>query len=445
MRLLEALQGLAAFPRDISLTSLSKNCDPVFELRPLEAAVTKMKAQAASMRPPDPARIEKLIARFHAERQNLDRFEAREIRLLAWNNQMLLNARFRSQLAERVRSRAVKPNLLILSQVYFGSWGTHAEHELFEQMLRILADQQAGFTPLLRRYKEKATSIFSASADAFLSRQISTEQASLTETLALWGVPTTTPLASAVLTAYVNYILPEISSGRVGQLDDLLATLQLPLVQMTTFQVAAGTLILSPHADKSDSFRKRIEAFVLDSPRLGDPRLPHNLPKWNGVDGAAFRKFRTWRATKDLVFFFRSVLPEGRDPHGRKDFWLRYVDQVVDSVVALCPTDLQRLHTSLSLERVHHCRIQENQSISCFLMRFKGANEDFIVAEFSNVGKARIFYYGRFLERIGDINRTEFRLRELKSEEGLAISFSHMSNWQSKVRSTLAQIGIRAS
>jgi hypothetical protein len=97
------------------------------------------------------------------------------------------------------------------------------------------------------------------------------------------------------------------------------------------------------------------------------------------------------------------------------------------------------------LERVHHCRIQENQSISCFLMRFKGANEDFIVAEFSNVGKARIFYYGRFLERIGDINRTEFRLRELKSKEGLAISFSHMSNWQSKVRSTLAQIGIRAS
>jgi hypothetical protein len=445
MRLLEALQGLAAFPRDISLTPLSKSCDPTFELRRLDAAVTTMKARAASARPPDPARIEKLIARFKTENQNLDGFEPREIRLLAWNNQMLLNARFRSQLAERVRSRVVKPNLLILSQVYFGNWGEHAEHELFEQMLRILADQQAGFTPLLQRYKEKAGSIFSTSADIFLSRLISSEQASLTDTLELWGVATTTPLASAVLTAYINYILNEISSGRVSQLDDLLATLQLPLVKMSTFQLAVGTLILSPHADRNDSFRKRVEAFVLDSPRLGDPRLPHNVPKWNGIDAAALRKFRTWRATKDLVFFFRSVLPEGRDPHGRKDFWLRYVDQVVDSVVALCPTDLQRLHTSLSSERVHHCKIQENQSISCFLMRFKGANEDFIVAEFSNVGKARIFYYGRFLERIGDINRNEFRLRELKSEEGLAISFSHMNNWQSKVRSTLAQIGIRAS
>jgi hypothetical protein len=437
MKMLEALQGLAAFPRDISLTPLSKSCDPIFELRPLDAAVTTMKARAASLRPPDPARIEKLIARFNAENQNLDGFEPREIRLLAWNNQMLLNARFRYQLAERVRSRVVRPNLLILSQVYFGNWGAHAEHELFEQMLKILADQQAAFTPLLQRYKQKAGSIFNASADTFLSREIASEQTSLTETLDLWGVPTTTPLASAVLTAYVLYMLSEISSGRAGQLDQLLAALQLPLIKMSTFQSATGTLILSPHADRNDSFRKRVEAFVLDSSRLGDPRLPQNIPKWNGIDAAALRKFRTWRATKDLVFFFRSVLPEGRDPHGRKDFWLRYVDQVVDSVVALCPTDLQRLHTSLSSERVHHCKIQENQAISCFLMRFKGANEDFIVAEFSNVGKARIFYYGRFLERIGDINRNEFRLRELKSEEGLAISFSHMNNWQSKVRSTL--------
>jgi hypothetical protein len=445
MSLLDALHSLATLPRDISLTALSKACDPAFELKRLDAAVTLMKDRAAAIRPPDPARIERLIVRFKNADQNLDGFEPGEVRLLAWNNEMLLNERFRSQLAERVRCGVVKPNLLVLSQVYFGNWGEHAEHEMFEQMLRILAQQQGGFTPLLQLYKEKANSIFSSTADVFLSRLVASEGGSLPELLERWGVATTSPLASAVSTAYIKQELSDIANGRVGRLDYLLATLQLPLVKLASFQLAIATLILSPHTDRSDSFRKGVEAFVLDHPRLGDPRLPQNVPRWTGIDPAAQRKFRTWRATKDLVFFFKSVLPDGKDPHGRKDFWLRYVDQVVDSVVALCPTDLQRLRTSLSLEQVHHCRIQENQAISCFLMRFKGAKEDFIVAEFSNVGKARIFYYGRFLERIGDINRSEFRLRELKSDEGLAISFSHVSGWQSKVRSTLAQIGIRAS
>jgi hypothetical protein len=445
MNLLDALQSLATLPRDISLTSLSKACDPAFELKRLDAAVTELKAKAATIRPPDAVRTERLIARFKQADQNLDGFEPGEVRLLAWNNEMLLNPRFRSQLAERVRSDVVKPNLLVLSQVYFGNWGQHAEHELFEQMLRVLANQQGGFTPMLQLYKEKANSLFSSTADVFLSRLVAAEDGSLPGLLEKWGVSTASPLASAVLTTYIKQELTEIASGRVGNLDGLLATLQLPLVMLATFQLAIASLILSPHTDRNDSFRKRVEAFVLDHPRLGDPRLPQNVPKWTGIDPAAQRKFRTWRATKDLVFFFQSVLPDGKDPHGRKNFWLRYVGQVVDSVVALCPSDLQRLRTSLSLERVHHCRIQENQAISCFLMRFKGAREDFIVAEFSNVGKARIFYHGRFLERIGDINRPEFRLRELKSDEGLAISFSHMSNWQSKVQSTLAQIGIRAS
>ena len=417
MRLLGALQDLATLPRDISLTSLSKNCDPTFQLRPLDAAVVEMKAKAAAIRPPDPAQVEKLIARFQKAGQNLDSFEPREIRVLAWDNQMLLNPRFRSPLLERVRSGVVKPNLLILSQVYFGNWGAHAEHELFEEILRILAELQSGFTPLLRRYKENARSIFSSSADTFLSQLMVAEGTSLMELLEMWAVPKSTPLASSVLSAYISHALNEIKDGHAGHLDDLLSALQLPMIKTNDFQMAVGTLILSPQADRNDSFRKRIETFVLDHSRLGDPRLPQNVPKWTGIDAAALHKFRGWRALKDLVFFFRSVLPDGRDPHGRKDFWLRYIDQVVDSVVALCPTDLQRLHTTLASEQVHHCRIRENQAISCFLMRFRGAKEDFIVAEFSNVGKARIFYYGRFLKRIGDINRSEFHLNELKSDE----------------------------
>jgi len=76
-------------------------------------------------------------------------------------------------------------------------------------------------------------------------------------------------------------------------------------------------------------------------------------------------------------------------------------------------------------------------------MRFRGQGDDFLVAEFSNVGRARIFYYRKFIERVGDINRDDFRLPELKSDDGLAASFPHLGAWQSKVRGTLAQLGIR--
>jgi hypothetical protein len=123
-------------------------------------------------------------------------------------------------------------------------------------------------------------------------------------------------------------------------------------------------------------------------------------------------------------FFFNSVMRQGNDPHGRKDFWLRYLDQVVDSIVALCPTDLQRLSLVLSSERVHHCRIVENQQVSCFMMRFRGGKEDLVVAEFSNVGRVRLFSYDSFVRNVGSMNKSEFRLKELKTEDGVIESFS---------------------
>jgi len=65
--------------------------------------------------------------------------------------------------------------------------------------------------------------------------------------------------------------------------------LDLPAVLAPSFQWAAAAMILSDLAKKSETARRRVEVFVLDHPRLGDPRLPHNIPKWIGVDSAAER------------------------------------------------------------------------------------------------------------------------------------------------------------
>jgi hypothetical protein len=401
------------------------------------------KVAVASARAPDPAKIQSLVVRCKAQGYTLEGFQTREVRLMAWDNDLLMNSIFRSHLAALVREGILKPNIILLSKVYFGGWGRHEQPELFEQMLRILAHSQSGYTPTLRLYKENANDIFSQTAHIFLGRLVVRERKPVLSILSAWDIGPATPLTSAVIDSYIDIALADLSLGREAVLDELIPNLETPAVTARSLQRAVAAMILSGLADRSEAVRKRVETFVLDDSRLGDPRLPHNIPKWVGIDPAAERKFRTWRATKDLVFFFKTVLRDGTDPHGRKDFWLRYVDKVVDSVVALCPTDLQRLRQSLSQERVHHCKILENQQVSCFMMRFKGSTDDILVAEFSNVGRARIFVYRKFIENVGDINKSEFRLKELKTDEGLVESFVHTPLWKSKVRSTLAQFGIR--
>jgi hypothetical protein len=444
MTLMRALQDFATLPRELSLNPLAVPWDPKVELRKLDAAVTELKAAAASLRPPDPGKIKDLASRCKAADYRLAGFELRDIRLMSWDSELLGNEVFRSQLAEYVRSAKIKPNLLVLSKVYFSNWGKHAQPEIFEQMLRILANAQGGYTPLLRRYKDHASSLFDSKAHVFLGRLVFTGQQSVPSILSDWDISPATPLASAVIDNFVDRGLSDFCGGQTSSVDALISTLSLPATGAKTFQRAAERLILSEQTDRSDGVRKKIETFVLDQQRLGDPRLQHNLPKWVGIDPAAQRKFKTWRATKDLVFFFNNVMRQGSDPHGRKDFWLRYVNQVEDSVVALCPSDLQRLTLALSSEQVHHCKIIENQQVSCFMMRFRGAKEDLVVAEFSNVGRVRFFSYDSFVKNVGSMNKTEFRLKELKTEDGIIESFSHTPLWKSKARNTLAYFGIRS-
>jgi hypothetical protein len=153
--------------------------------------------------------------------------------------------------------------------------------------------------------------------------------------------------------------------------------------------------------------------------------------------------FRGWRNKVDLVFFFNSVMKEEADRQGRKAFWLRYVNQAHESFVALCSTDAYRLRTSLWREKIQYRKIIDDQGVSCFVMRFRGNGADIVIAEFSNVGSARIFRHESFVQKIGDMNRQQFGLKELRNDEGAAETFRHMPGWQTKVRNSLARYGIR--
>ena len=131
------------------------------------------------------------------------------------------------------------------------------------------------------------------------------------------------------------------------------------------------------------------------------------------------------------------------DRQGRKLFWLRYVSLAHESFVALCRTDANRLRASLRREKIQYRKIVDDQEVSCFVMRFRGQSEDMVIAEFSNVGKLRIFRHKSFLQKIGSMDRLDFGLKELRNDQGATESISHITGWQSKTRNALAAYGIR--
>jgi hypothetical protein len=266
---------------------------------------------------------------------------------------------------------------------------------------------------------------------------------SVTEVLNRWDVPGKSCLADGVIKAFLHRSLVLIEEGKSSDIEGIAQTLKLPGVSLEMTRKAAERLILCRQADRVEDFRREVEMFVLDHPQLGDPRYPNNIPHWSGIDRRAEQTFRGWRNKVDLIFFFNSVMKDQADKQGRKLFWLRYVSLAHESFVALCPTDAYRLRAALWREKIQYRKIIDDQEVSCFVMRFRGQSEDMVIAEFSNVGKLRIFRHQSFLQKIGSMDRQEFGLKDLRNDRGAIESISHITGWQSKTRNALASYGIR--
>lgn len=80
-----------------------------------------------------------------------------------------------------------------------------------------------------------------------------------------------------------------------------------------------------------------------DAQRLGDPRL--RPARWIGMEESKKRVLQQL-TRDDIVFFFKKVMTN--DPHGRAEFWLRYVRANTPvSRPLLTDSDRHRLHSVL--------------------------------------------------------------------------------------------------
>jgi len=193
------------------------------------------------------------------------------------------------------------------------------------------------------------------------------------------------------------------------------------------FKDEASKVILHAATTQAVDVRESVRLFALNDPRLGDPRLPHNRLNWTGI-GEAEHRVVEWLSQLDIVFFFESVLPPGRDPHGRKNFWLRYVSSVVRSRPLLNSQDKSRLLPLLK-EKERELRnlgslidITLNQT-SAFVLDFGRV----VAVEFSAVNNACYLYDKSSFEKlVPDFWATKpFELKHLKR---LDLSFKQITH-----------------
>jgi len=306
-----------------------------------------------------------------------------------------------------------------------------------------------GGNRVLQRWKENSTIVLGPKGAELLGVDMLQKVSAIKSQCELWGISDET---SAYVQAAVRHAsqvcrdqMDRVPEMRRYMLDELLPWNGWPPGE---FKSEVSRTVLHPAASKVAEVRESVTRFVLNDPRLGDPRLPHNRLNWSGVGGA--ERVIEWLSQLDIVFFFESVLPKGKDPHGRKAFWLRYVSRVVRSRPLLNWDDRSRLQAVLKQKghNVAHFGSMDGPT-SAFLLDFGSL----LAIEFSVVNNACYFYRKNDIEKImPDFWTSRPVIWTSLKERGLCVSWVvhrksksawHGGGWEEKATNILAQFGIR--
>lgn len=443
-----ALQRLQAQPVTLRDRFLSRPMNPQIELAVLIKTAASLSTRSRSSRPADEHEVNILRDRCDRIGYDLSQFSKREVRMLSRDERTVLSPRFQTSALYAVQHGGVKLRVEPLITIYFNHWRTMDDPQVIEQLITLLLHKFPNGNPLMHRYEQESGQLFSSASDSFLAREALSRREEITLVLDRRNIGVTTKLGHAANAAAITQWLRDINGTRTET--EALASLQFLVDKLLTSKAldtsslysAVASAALSTWSDRSDTFKSQLLSFVMHDRRLGDPRLPRNAPNWASVSPTASQKVRSWLAQRDIVFFFDFVLPDRRDEHRRKEFWLQYVDKIQESQVALCPEDRFRLKTQVK-EQMAYTNIKDNK-VSAFLMRFNG-HPDVVTVEFSQSGNAVYFYDANvFKAAVGSFQQLSFRVTELKHHSHVD-KFTHYPPgvWQQRVRSFLAGRGIR--
>ncbi|MFM8316488.1 MAG: EH signature domain-containing protein, partial [Deltaproteobacteria bacterium] len=214
------------------------------------------------------------------------------------------------------------------------------------------------------------------------------------------------------------------------------------LIRKEDFNEAIAEIITSRKAERSEFVQGVLIDFLFEKHGLGDPRIsPEN---WAGIEESATTRVIQWLSREDINFFFELLLRDKDDKHGRKAFWLQYVDKVARSRALISKEDI----------RDHSVRLREMEEKGRSYGRLDGVNSsssfilDFgrvVVVEFSEVGNACYIYTKNdFLELVPDFWAKDVSFRSLKNQSKVSERITRsVKDWQGNARQILSRYGVR--
>jgi hypothetical protein len=214
-------------------------------------------------------------------------------------------------------------------------------------------------------------------------------------------------------------------------------------INIDGFRHMISKLILAPEAT---TYHDELRSKILNHPMLGDPRLPANRNKWLNMKEEAKKQFIAWLSKEDIKFFFDNIL-KGHDPHGRRDFWLKYVDSMLQSRPFLSEATAFPLKSNRD---INFGNLSGGQNKAAFVLDFG----PLIAVEFSEIGYAYLYTRDEFTRYVPDlwtrvpVNESRLKNQGIPSERKIrhqAIAKIVYVDWRNDAASILSQHGIRKS
>lgn len=367
--------------------------------------------------------------------------ERRAIRYLCWEPDIALTPKFVS-LLETLKYSISARCIYALGRACHIKWSKEFAGTSTVKKIRELFRSYNGPNHILNKWKDNINSVLGANGTDITGRKMVDLSAAPETFFKGWGIDASSVFARSAVSSACQICKNHIGESRNYNtffLKDLLPWENWEL-SIEDFKKEIEATVLHKNID---AVREKFQTFVLGDKRLGDPRQPRNT-NWLGVKEEAKKKFISWLSRRDIIFFFEHVLPKGRDPHGRKNFWLQYVNSLVASRPLLCEQDRYSLRAQLQREQIDYGLISGTNS--AFILDFG----TIVVVEFSRVGACYIYPKDNFRKIVpdlfenkrfseGSLKRIDLALEKNKIIHWLTVN----CDWRDDVSTVLARYGIR--
>ncbi len=391
----------------------------------------------------EPVPVPQFTSEFYKKQWNefvsgiVERLSRRTVRNLCWDSDIALNPDFVHYI-ERSNITLTPQSIYALIRSCHMKWSTElAESQIIAKIRKIVLSY-SGPNHLINKWRKNIKMVIGVHGTLISAKEMLNRGMSPDDFFEEWGIDVQSEFAWAAIRLASNICLQKL--GMITNHNDYLIKSLLPWEgwDLAVFKKEIESSIL----DKNIKIvREQFQSFVLGDKRLGDPRQPRNT-NWLGVKEEAKKKFISWLSRRDIVFFFVHVLPKGKDPHGRKDFWLQYVNSLVASRPLLCEQDRYLLRTQLQEEQIDYGLISGTNS--AFILDFG----TIVAVEFSKVGACYIYSKNDFNKIIPNLFHNRWFLeRDLKrgelSDARIVHRLTTNCDWRNDITTVLARYGIR--